>query len=255
MKIVINKTFKNIEKWCRALPQIFEQEGELVYQARNTLKKLRLPNGEEVVVKKYAVPIFVNRIAYTFIRESKPCRAYENAVKLLLYGISTPIPVCYIDINSGGLFKQGYFVCMNNPTPNILREFVDGVNNGENILKQFAAFTKDMHDKEVLHLDYSPGNIIYEFDKEGKVIFSLLDLNRMRFNKALSRKERLYNFRRMFRSEESLAIVVKEYARLCGWDEESAVKEAIEYCREFWCRKDRKNEYKRRLRERKNRKS
>ena len=75
----------------------------------------------------------------------------------------------------------------------------------------------------------------------------------MRFGKELTRIERLYNFRRMFRCKESLAILVGEYARLCGWNEEEAIKEAIEYSNLFWAKTDKRNEYKRRRNERRKR--
>ena len=250
MKIVINKQYSDIKEWVEQLPSNFDNLGEVVYQARNTLKKIELPNGEEVVVKKYAVPIFINRIAYRFFRKSKAQRAYENAERLLAMGVDTPAPIFYITIYKQGLFYQGYFGSINNPTTNIMREFVDGVNSGEEVLKQFATFTKQLHDKNILHIDYSPGNIIYEKTDDGVVKFSLLDLNRMRFDKELSRKERLYNFRRMFRSKESLAILVGEYARLCGWEQDAAIKEAIEYSTQFWIKTNKRNEYKRRRNER-----
>ena len=250
MKIVINKEYSNIKEWVEQLPANFDKLGEVVYQARNTLKKMQLPNGEEVVVKKFAVPIFINRIAYSFFRKSKARRAYENAELLLAKGIDTPKPLFYITIKKHGLFYRGYFGCANNPTPNIMREFVDYVNGGEEILKQFATFSKMVHDKKVLHIDYSPGNIIYEKQVDGAVKFSLLDLNRMQFDKELSRKERLFNFRRMFRSKESLTILVGEYARLCGWNCEKAIAEAIEYSKQFWERTDKRIEKKQRRNER-----
>lgn len=246
MKIKINEKYRNIKDWVEQLPQNFDQQGEVVYQARNILKKMQLPTGEEVVVKKYAIPIFINKIAYRYFRRCKAYRAYKNAEKLLTLGIATPEPIFYIIINKNGLFYQGYFGCVNNSTPNIMREFVDYVNGGEDILKQFASFTKMVHDKKVLHIDYSPGNIIYEKQNNGKVTFSLLDLNRMKFNKELTRKERLYNFRRMFRCKESLTILVEEYARLCGWNPQEAVAEAIEYSTQFWEKTDKRAERKQR---------
>ncbi len=249
MKIVINKEYGNIKEWIEQIPENFDKLGEIVYQARNTLKKMHLPNGEEIVVKKFAIPIFINRIAYQFFRKCKAQRAYENAELLLAKGIDTPKPVFYIAIKRCGLFYQGYFGCINNPTPNIMREFVDYVNGGEDILKQFAAFSKMVHDKKVLHIDYSPGNIIYEKQSDGTVKFSLLDLNRMQFGKELSRKERLFNFRRMFRSKESLAILVGEYARLCGWNTNDAIAEATEYYNQFWKRADKRMEMKQRRKE------
>jgi hypothetical protein len=72
----------------------------------------------------------------------------------------------------------------------------------------------------------------------------------MQFDKELSRKERLFNFRRMFRSKESLAILVGEYARLCGWEVDEAIAEATEYTNQFWRRTDKRIEKKQRRNER-----
>ena len=44
----------------------------------------------------------------------------------------------------------------------------------------FAEFTARLHEAGILHLDYSPGNILY--DKIGEEYhFSLVDINRMHF--------------------------------------------------------------------------
>jgi hypothetical protein len=40
MKIVINKEYSNIKEWIEQLPENFDNHGEIVYQARNTLKKM-----------------------------------------------------------------------------------------------------------------------------------------------------------------------------------------------------------------------
>lgn len=47
----------------------------------------------------------------------------------------------------------------------------------------FAEFTARLHEAGILHLDYSPGNILY--DKIGEEYhFSLVDINRMHFGES-----------------------------------------------------------------------
>lgn len=51
----------------------------------------------------------------------------------------------------------------------------------------FAEFTARLHEAGILHLDYSPGNILY--DKIGEEYhFSLVDINRMHLAKWILRK-------------------------------------------------------------------
>ena len=45
-------------------------------------------------------------------------------------------------------------------------------------------YTAVMHEREVLHLDYSPGNILWDKDDEG-YHFTVVDINRMRFGKVV----------------------------------------------------------------------
>lgn len=246
MKKTINKNFRNIDGWIGSIPDIFDNEGSIVYQARNTLKRISHGNTD-FVVKKYAVPIFPNRVAYTFFRKSKARRAYENAARLLEYGINTPCPVAYMEINRGGLLYDSYFVSLADDSPYLMRQYVDFVNSGEEIIKQFARFTKRIHDNNILHLDYSPGNILFSVDDDGNAAFSIIDLNRMRFDVPLSRTERLRNFRRLTRSDEVLKIMIYEYASLCGWDKEQAFGEAAEYSRMFWEKTDKKLALKKKL--------
>ena len=128
----------------------------------------------------------------------------------------------------------------------MMREFNEGgIAGREDILKAFAAFTVDLHEKGVLHLDYSAGNIL--FDRQGEnIVFSILDLNRMRFIPMSTPKRCLSNFNRFCRDESVVRYVVAEYARLRGWDPQRSVDEALVAYRECWSRIERKEELKRR---------
>ena len=67
-KIILNPQYKSLYTFIETLPQNFNAGGEIVQDRRNTIKKFKV-NGLEINVKRYRVPIFINRIAYTFFRK------------------------------------------------------------------------------------------------------------------------------------------------------------------------------------------
>ena len=64
-KIILNPQYKSLYTFIETLPQNFNAGGEIVQDRRNTIKKFKV-NGLEINVKRYRVPIFINRIAYIF---------------------------------------------------------------------------------------------------------------------------------------------------------------------------------------------
>ena len=108
MNIVINPQYSHLNDYISRLPELFD-EGRLIYSARNVLREFTW-EGIDVVVKKYKVPIFINRIAYGLIRKSKAHRSYEYALKLLDRHIRTPQPIAYIEEYSCGLLTDSYLV-------------------------------------------------------------------------------------------------------------------------------------------------
>jgi hypothetical protein len=75
MKIVIHPDFMQTADFIKQLPQHFAQEGELLYEGRNEVRRYRVKN-EWLVVKKYKQPNIIQRIVYTFFKKSKTERAY-----------------------------------------------------------------------------------------------------------------------------------------------------------------------------------
>ena len=55
MKIVIHPDFMQTADFIKQLPQHFAQEGELLYEGRNEVRRYRVKN-EWLVVKKYKQP-------------------------------------------------------------------------------------------------------------------------------------------------------------------------------------------------------
>lgn len=244
MKLVLNPSHRELESFMLGLPEQFSSLGECIYKARNELRRFTY-GGKSYVVKGYKVPLLINRIAYTFFRPGKASRAYEYAMRLRSMGIETPEPIAYIEIKRRGLLWHSFFVSDHCPYSGIMRDFEGGnIAGKEDILKAFAAFTVKLHEKGIFHLDYSAGNILFE-RRGDEVLFSILDLNRMRFVR-MTPQMCLGNFNRFCRSEKVVRYVVEEYARLRGWEVSSSVEIAMQAYRRFWGRIERKDAWKNR---------
>ena len=179
-KIILNPQYKSLYTFIETLPQNFNAGGEIVQDRRNTIKKFKV-NGLEINVKRYRVPIFINRIAYTFFRKSKACRAYNNAFEVIKRGFETPESIAYIEEFKGGLLHYSYYISLQCPYRREIREYYQGPLQGnEALMTAFAQFTAALHEKGVCHEDYSPGNVLIA-QIDGQYHFSLVDINRMTF--------------------------------------------------------------------------
>ena len=230
MKLIINSDFKSYTSFIESIPSIFDKEGESIYKARNEIKTYTI-NDVTFNVKSYKVPILINRIAYTFFRPTKAKRAYEYALRLLSMGIQTPTPVAYMEEKKHGLLTHSYFISLHTPMEGNLRLF--GLPNHpfeeiKDLAIAFAKYTAHLHEKKVLHIDYSPGNILYEKREDGSYEFSLIDINRMKFCE-VDMKTGCKNFARMWGNDDFFETIARAYAKERGWDEEECKKLVFAY--------------------------
>ena len=88
-KIILNPQYKSLYTFIETLPQNFNAGGEIVQDRRNTIKKFKV-NGLEINVKRYRVPIFINRIAYTFFPEIQSLPGLQQCFRSHQTGIRNP---------------------------------------------------------------------------------------------------------------------------------------------------------------------
>jgi serine/threonine protein kinase len=210
--------FKVVEQKYRELleniVEYFKNSEDSIHKARNEVKVIVYDNTT-LVIKSFKIPHIINRVAYTFFRDSKAKRSYENSLKIIEF---VPKPIGYIEFHKNFLLNQSYFVSENFKYDFTIREplldakFEDRVN----IFKKFANFTYKLHEKGILHLDYSPGNILIKKEND-RYIFKLVDINRMRFID-LDVKERLKNFSKLWAEDSDLDIIIDEYIKLSNLD-------------------------------------
>ena len=231
MKIIINPAYSILSSFISNIPTLFEQEGELVFKARNQLKSYSV-EGFDVIVKRYKKPHLINRIAYTFFRPSKAKRAYEYALRLSELNINTPTPIAYIEQNSCGLINYGYFISVYEKDYSDIRNLMTGAQTDDDLLQELSTYIANFHNKGVLHFDMSPGNILYKKD-ENNYRFTLIDINRMQFLPSISKIKRFKSFHSLSDNKAVLSKVAKLYAAAANLDESETVEKINQYCTEF----------------------
>jgi len=217
----------------------FKNSSHSIHKARNEIKIVEFED-KELVIKAFKIPHILNKVVYGFFRDSKAKKSYDNSIKIIDF---VPKPIGYIEFKKFGLLFDSYFVSENFKYDLTIREPLLDIDylNKEDIFKQFAKFTFDLHQNNILHLDYSPGNILIKKD-EDNYIFKIVDINRMQF-RTLSLDERLKNFAKLWAKDEDLKIIIKEYAKLIDEDEQKCIDIALKYSQ---MHKDRINAKKRR---------
>lgn len=206
-----------------SIREIFIDDDHSIHKARNELKIIELA-GVKTVVKSFKIPHLINRIVYTFFRRSKAYKSYHNALRLQELAISTPQPIALIEFFSSGLLANSYFISEWFDYHFTIRTpLLEPLEDREAIFTAFAAYTYDLHQKGVWHLDYSPGNILIKRTDSGYQ-FSIVDINRMTF-KTITPIEGCENFNKLWAFDDELEIMAREYARLSGLDESTAFAE------------------------------
>lgn len=234
MKIMINPKYEYLHEFVERIPEDFETIGTVIHSGRNLIKMITV-EGLDINIKRYAIPPLINRIAYSFFRLSKGKRAFVYPKKLLEKGFETPYPIAYIEERKMGLIGYSYFISVQSPYRYNFCEFgnVD-VKSCEEVVVAFAKFTARLHEAGVLHLDYSPGNILYDKLEDG-YHFSLVDINRMHFGE-IDMKSGCANFARLWGQTPFFILLAQEYARARGMDEKECVRLVLQYRKKFWDR-------------------
>ncbi|MBN2816902.1 MAG: hypothetical protein JXQ67_09475 [Campylobacterales bacterium] len=238
-KYQINSDEKECLDFLLDIESNFLTNEQSIHKARNELKIIACKE-KSTVVKSFKVPHLLNKIVYTFFRDTKAKKSYEYSLKIENF---TPKPIGYIEFYNFFLLTKSYFVSENFNYDFTIREPLldENFENREAIFKAFATFTYTLHQDNILHQDYSPGNILIKKD-ENNYIFKVVDINRMKF-KELNLSERMQNFSKLWASDEALSIMLKEYAKVAHEDERKCLMVGLEFSR---AHKKRKN-FKKRL--------
>ncbi len=224
-KYQINPHFIHCKDFILNIRNYFVENTHSIHKARNELKIIPYQQ-ESLVVKSFKVPNFIRRIYYTFFRDTKAKKSYVHSLKI---GIFTPEPIGYIEFYNFGLLSESYFIAKEFDYDFTIREPLLDTDFKERkmIFEAFAEFTFKLHEKGILHKDYSPGNILIQ-QENGGYVFKIVDINRMVFKK-LSLDERLKNFNKLWANDEDLKVMAEKYALLLDEEQNRCVELAIAY--------------------------
>jgi len=225
IKYELNPIFESeYENFILDVKDYFKENSQTIHKARNEIKIIEF-NSKKFVVKSFKIPNLLKSIYYTQ-NSSKAKRSYEYSLKLKEF---TPNPIGYIEFYTDNKLTESFYISdyfdYDFTIKEPLREV--GFINKEDVLKEFAVFSSSLHDNDILHLDYSAGNILIKKEND-KYIFKIVDVNRMRFKK-LTLNERLKNFNMLWASNENMTIIAKKYASINNLDGKVIIKKAISY--------------------------
>ena len=195
-----------------------------IWDKRNKIRVIEF-NDKQLTVKSFKIPHFINKLAYTFLRDSKAKRSYENSIRISEF---VPKPIGYIEYNKFGLFSDSYFISEKYEYDFTIREVLKQKKFQDRVIifEQFAAFTYRLHEKGIDHLDYSPGNILIKQISTTEYEFKIIDLNRMKF-KLYTKEERLKNFSKLWAEDKDLELIVNAYLKYIDMSKTEALSIAL----------------------------
>jgi len=189
----------------------------IIYDKRNIIKIVEFEN-KKYVIKSFKTPHLLNKIVYRFFRTSKARRSYENSIKLQNLHINTPNPIGYVEFISKISFDKSFYISEFYNFDFEIRAVLadDKFEDRDNILREFINFTYKLHQKKIYHIDYSAGNILIK-KIDNSYIFSLVDVNRMKFIE-LDIDLRMKNLAKLTFDKRDNDYMIEEYSKLSKID-------------------------------------
>lgn len=227
----INPAYNHLTSFVLEMPDLFSTGGETIYEGRNILKCFHI-QGVDLVVKSFKKPHIINKVAYSFFRESKAKRSYMYALELLDRGVVTPEPIAYMNEYKHGLLSRSYYVCVYQRNASPIAPYVNGDAEDNELLSDMVKFIVSLHEKSVLHLDLSPGNLLID-RHSGKNEFSVIDINRLKIE-CIDKEKAYRNFARLSRNRNISTTIAEIYASNRGWDKEEAIEAINKYSDDFF---------------------
>lgn len=211
------------------LPKSFDG-GKTIFAKRNTIRRFDLDSASasEIIVKRFHRLRGVKRLIYTFFRTTKARRAYDNGLELLARGVDTPEPLAFVEIKSGGLVEDCYFISRPTDFKAIRGPLNDATEFDRPLARAFAAFAARLHQAGVLHHDLNSTNTLYRAEPGGEYSFAVIDTNRMDFTDGPAPLDAcITNIVRFTRRLDLFEYVARSYADVCGLDADAFTAAAL----------------------------
>ncbi|MBF0264830.1 MAG: hypothetical protein HQL46_06115 [Gammaproteobacteria bacterium] len=225
----LNNKFADFSNFLNNIQQYFIENKQSIHKARNELKIINYQDID-TIVKSFKVPSTISKIIYTFFRSSKAKRSYDYSLKINHF---CPEPIGYIEFYKNGLIDKSYFISVKFDYDFTIREALHKSlpNTSEeeylHIYKAFAKFSCQLHDNNIFHHDYSPGNILIKKVKQD-YDFKIVDINRMTF-KVINAEMRARSFSKLWAHEGILKVIAEEYLKYYPQADEGFIKNVLNF--------------------------
>ncbi|GAO29623.1 lipopolysaccharide kinase InaA family protein [Geofilum rubicundum] len=209
----LNPNYGHLAAVLPKMNERFAQNGTTIYKIRNEIKVLEI-NGNKLCVKSFGPPNLINRYAYAFLRMGKAKRSFYNAYKLREMGVATPEPVAWVEFrDKHGFISHSYYISLYEAhTFTLAKVFNNQLPEKEAIIRDFAFYACHiLHKQGIRHLDLSQGNVLVH-KSNNRYSFSLVDINRMRFNSRKTHRNGFSNLRRLGGSPIEMSMLANYYA-------------------------------------------
>lgn len=249
MKYLIHNKFKDFQERIVFFIDHFLIEGKILVNGQRNIIKLFEFEEITLSIKSFKKPNLINKIVYRYFRKSKARRSFEFALKLMEMQIGTPQPVAFFENYDFIGLKDSYYVCEHLENVFEFREIVqnEAFENRDFIIRKFAQFTFEMHEKGIEFLDHSPGNTLIRKNNDGSYSFFLVDLNRMQFHETMNFQTRMKNLSKITHKKDMIAVMSNEYAKLSGDNENTVFETMWKLTSDFQYRFHRKKRIKKKL--------
>jgi len=164
------------------LPEITRRlpRSQLVQGGRNDIYRFER-FGRRLAVKRFVNEGPWKKVAYRFAT-SKARRSYEGSEALRRAGLQAPQPLGWLEERDGPWLRESYFLC----------DYLDVVHEARSIsnepgvdwrplVRLIARSIARMHEAGILHLDLTPGNLLFVDVGGPEWELHFVDNNRMRF--------------------------------------------------------------------------
>lgn len=248
---LVGRLVKSVQAWEEAeasAPRVRgtlkSSEGScvsLIYSGRNRLYRVAL-EGSEYVVKCFGKVSLWRGIYYSYLGKTKARRSHLNALALeARVAGAAPMSYGYLEErNALGMIGRCYYVSAHVEATELdIHPHMRGWTAPPDMLRQLGGFIARLHEAGVKHLDLSPGNILYRYDRATELYhFSLVDLNRMRFRpRALTLAQGARNVDRLPSCPSVTPRLAGYYAKARGWRASEVEGAWHKACDRFWLRR------------------
>lgn len=242
MRITLHPRYSNntdITSLVSRLPEAFaNNEGELLYDKRNQVRRFVMPDGMRLMVKQFKRPNLIQKLCYSTCWTNKADKSYRYGFRLLEMGLDTPEPIASIVYRRHGMVDRYYFVSAEDEGSDC-REWLEKADATaqDRAIQALAGFLVKAHRLGFLHGDTNLSNFRLHPVGDGFRL-AVIDTNRSTFvGKPASHEQCIRNLCRLSHQRDLIEAIARAYARQGGLDPDKTFREVLAATEKFENRK------------------